>query len=159
MESRGEKMNEARLRMATFPVGAELLKNEISIAPGYKLENVFVMAGVPKIMQMMFEEAKSYLQGGEAVKSRGIAIDLGEGTIADPLANLQDRYPMLDIGSYPQMRENVGFRVSLVLRGVDEEILDQAHAELMAILSDLGGNPVEEDPEKSQGSAEPDVNG
>ena len=159
VESRGEEMNDARLRMATFPVGAELLKNEISVAPGYKLENVFVMAGVPKIMQMMFEEAKSHLKGGETVKSRGIAIDLGEGTIADPLANLQDRYPMLDIGSYPQMRENVGFRVSLVLRGIDEEILDQAHAELMAILADLGGKPIEEDPEKSQGSAEPDING
>ncbi|MEK9683878.1 MAG: molybdopterin-binding protein [Rhodospirillaceae bacterium] len=156
VEARGEVMNDARLRMATFPVGAELLKNEISVAPGYKLGNVFVMAGVPKIMQMMFEEAKRHLQGGEKVKSRGIAVDLGEGTIADPLADLQDRFPTLDIGSYPQMRQGQGFRVSLVLRGTDEFLLEEAHTELMQILRELGGSPVDEDPEKSQGSAEPE---
>ncbi len=156
VEARGEVMNDARLRMATFPAGAELLKNEVSAAPGYKLENVFVMAGVPRIMQVMFEEAKAHLQGGETVKSRGAAIDLGEGTIADPLSELQDCYPMIDIGSYPQMRQGVGFRVSVVLRGTDEDMLDQAHGELMQMLRDLGGNPKEEDPEKSQGAAEPE---
>lgn len=156
VEARGEVMNDARLRMATFPVGAELLKNDVSAAPGYKIENVFVMAGVPRIMQVMFAEATPYLKGGVTVKARGAAIDLGEGTIADPLAKLQDKYPEIDIGSYPQMRQEVGFRVSVVLRGTDEEMLDIAHAELMQMLRDLGGNPVAEDPEKSQGSAEPE---
>jgi len=156
VESRGETMNAARLRMATFPDGSELLKNEVSAAPGYKLDNVFVMAGVPSIMQLMFKEAKKYLKGGETIKSRGAATDLGEGTIAAPLEKLQKRYPMIDIGSYPQMRKNVGFRVSIVLRGTNEDILNRAHEELMAFLHDLGGNPIAEDPQSTQGSAEPE---
>ena len=156
VEERGEVMNDARLRMATFPIGAELLKNEISVAPGYKLDNVFVMAGVPRIMQMMFGEAKKYLTGGSKVLSRGLAIDLGEGTIADSLSALQDRYPDIDIGSYPQMREDRKFMVSLVLRGRDQGRLDEAHAETMQAMRDIGGSPVEEDPETAQASAEPE---
>jgi len=156
VEARGEEMNEARLRMATFPQGAVLLKNVISVAPGYKMKNVFVMAGVPRIMQAMFGEAKQYLTGGEKVKSRGLAIDLGEGTIADMLAGVQARYRDIDIGSYPQMREGVGFRVSIVLRGTDEDRLERAHADVMQGMRDLGGNPVVEDPEKAQSTAEPE---
>lgn len=153
---RGQEMNEARLRMATFPEGAELLKNEISAAPGYKIGNVFVMAGVPRIMQAMFEEAKQHITGGSRVMSRGLVVDLGEGTIAEGLALVQARYRDIDIGSYPQMRQRVGFRVSVVLRGTEAENLDRAHAEVMQVMRDLGGNPVEEDPERAQASAEPD---
>ncbi|MBI77174.1 MAG: competence/damage-inducible protein A [Rhodospirillaceae bacterium] len=156
VEERGEKMNEARLRMATFPEGAELLKNQISIAPGYKIQNVFVMAGVPRIMQTMFQEAKKYLNGGDKVLSRGMAMDLGEGTIADSLSALQQKYPDIDIGSYPQMRQDKGFTVSLVLRGRNAERLNLAHAETMQVMRNLGGNPIEEDPETSQASAEPE---
>ena len=156
VEARGEVMNEARLRMATFPEGAEMLKNEISAAPGYKIGNVFVMAGVPRIMQAMFGEAKQHLTGGRKVLARGLAIDLGEGTIADGLAGVQARYRDIDIGSYPQMREGVGFRVSIVLRGTDRERLERAHADVMQVMRDLGGNPVVEDPDKSQGAAEPE---
>jgi len=156
VEARGEVMNEARLRMATFPEGAVMLKNEISAAPGYMIENVFVMAGVPRIMQAMFGEAKQHLTGGQKVLSRGMAIDLGEGTIADGLAGVQARYRDIDIGSYPQMREGVGFRVSLVLRGTDKEKLERAHADVMQVMRDLGGNPVVEDPDKAQSTAEPD---
>tara|TARA_A100001037_G_scaffold226324_1_gene204310 strand:- start:2156 stop:2956 length:801 start_codon:yes stop_codon:yes gene_type:complete len=156
VEERGEEMNEARLRMATFPEGAELLKNQISIAPGYKIENVFVMAGVPRIMQTMFQEAKKYLKGGDKVLSRGMAMDLGEGTIAESLTALQEKYPNIDIGSYPQMRQDKGFTVSLVLRGRDKELLNQAHRDTMQAMRNLGGNPMEEDPESSQASAEPE---
>jgi len=156
VEARGEVMNDARLRMATFPEGAVLLKNEISAAPGYKIENVFVMAGVPRIMQTMFDEAKKHLDGGSKVLARGLAMDLGEGTIADALTALQDRYPDIDIGSYPQMRDDRRFMVSVVLRGRDAEQLDQAHAETMQAMRDLGGNPLEEDPETAQASAEPE---
>jgi molybdenum cofactor synthesis domain-containing protein len=155
-EERGQEMNEARLRMATFPEGSVLLKNEISAAPGYRIENVFVMAGVPRIMQAMFQEAKSHITGGQRMLARGLAVDLGEGTIAEGLALVQARYRDIDIGSYPQMRQEIGFRVSVVLRGPDGDILDRAHAEIMQIMRDLGGNPVEEDPEKAQASAEPE---
>ncbi len=156
VEERGEQMNAARLRMATFPEGAVLLKNEISIAPGYMLENVFVMAGVPKIMQMMFVEAKKHLEGGSKVLSRGLGIDLGEGTIADSLTELQEVYTDIDIGSYPQMRSEGGFMVSLVLRGRNKKRLDEAHSATMQAMRDLGGDPVEEDPELAQSSAEPE---
>jgi molybdenum cofactor synthesis domain-containing protein len=156
VEARGETMNDARMRMAIFPEGAILLNNKISAAPGYLMDNVFVMAGVPRIMQAMFEEAKRHLEGGSRVLGRGLAIDLGEGTIAESLATIQARYDGIDIGSYPQMRNQVGFRVSVVLRGTDRGLIDQAFDELMQVLRDLGGNPVEEDPETSQGSAEPD---
>ena len=155
-EERGQEMNEARLRMATFPDGAVLLKNEISAAPGYRLDNVFVMAGVPRIMQAMFSEAKQHITGGMPMQARGLAVDLGEGTIAEGLALVQESYPEIDIGSYPQMRQAVGFRVSVVLRGPDAEILGRAHAEIMQIMRDLGGSPDEEDPELAQASAEPD---
>ena len=156
VEARGDVMNEARLRMATFPEGAEMLKNEISAAPGYKVENVFVMAGVPRIMQAMFGEAKQHLTGGQKVLARGLAIDLGEGTIADGLAGVQARYRDIDIGSYPQMRGGGGFRGSIVLRGTAADMLDRAHADVMQVMRDLGGNPVVEDPDKSQSAAEPE---
>ncbi len=155
-KERGQEMNEARLRMATFPEGSELLKNEISAAPGYRIENVFVMAGVPHIMQAMFQEAKQHLTGGHRMLARGLVVDLGEGTIAEGLALVQARSRDIDIGSYPQMRQQVGFRVSVVLRGPDGDVLDRAHTEIMQIMRDLGGNPVEEDPEKAQASAEPE---
>lgn len=157
VEERGEEMNDARLRMATFPEGAVLLKNEISVAPGYKMDNVFVMAGVPRIMQMMFVEAQRHLEGGSKVLSRGLAIDLGEGTIADSLSELQSRYADIDIGSYPQMRGEGGFMVSLVLRGRDQGLLDEAHAATMQAMRGLGGKPMEEDPESAQSSAEPEA--
>ena len=156
VEARGETMNEARLRMATFPEGASLLANSISVAPGYRLGNVFVMAGIPRVMRVMFEEALPQLEGGRRMKALGVAIDLGEGTIAEGLALLQARYREIDIGSYPQMGGG-GFRVSLVLRGTDDALLDRARDELLVILRDLGGNPVEEDPELSQGAPEPET--
>lgn len=145
MKGRGNsQMNEARLRMATFPEGAVLIKNEVSAAPGYMIKNVFVMAGVPRIMQAMFEEAKVHLTGGKSVQSRGLVVDLPEGTIAEPLALVQARFKEVDIGSYPQMRD-VGFRVSVVARGTDPDRLDQVLGELMQALRDIGGNPQEED--------------
>ena len=137
-------MNEARMRMATFPEGAVLLKNEISAAPGYMIENVFIMAGVPRIMQAMFEEAKIHLKGGKKVQARGLVVDLPEGTIAEPLASVQHKFKDVDIGSYPQMRE-VGFRVSVVARGTEKSQLDQVINELMELLTGLGGQPIEED--------------
>ncbi len=155
-EARGQEMNEARLRMATFPEGSVLLQQEISAAPGYRIENVFVMAGVPRIMQMMFQEAKPHITGGQRMLARGLAVDLGEGTIAEGLALVQARYRDIDIGSYPQMRQQVGFMVSVVLRGPDGDVLDRAHTEIMQIMRDLGGNPVDVDPDKAQASAEPE---
>lgn len=152
---RGQEMNEARLRMATFPEGAELLANAVSAAPGYRIGNVFVMAGIPRIMQVMFDAVRPQLRGGRKVLARAVAVDLGEGTIADSLSALQLRYPEIDIGSYPQMRP-VGFRVSVVLRGTDAALLDTVRDELIRMLAAIGGNPEEENLATAQSAAEAD---
>ena len=156
MQNRGNsEMNEARMRMATFPEGAVLIKNEVSAAPGYMIGNVLVMAGVPRIMQGMFQEAKVPLKGGKTVQARGLVVDLPEGTIAEPLALVQARFKEIDIGSYPQMRE-VGFRVSVVVRGTDTDRLDQVLGELMQSLRDIGGSPQEEDLKTAQSTSHVD---
>src|ERR1700687_5315604 len=108
-------LNEARLRMAQVPEGAALLPNPISRAPGFRIENVFVLPGVPQIMQAIFNELKHRLKGGAKVLSRSVSCTLGAGTIAQDLAALQDRYPDVEIGSDPAFRGR-GFRVDTLRR-------------------------------------------
>jgi Predicted nucleotide-utilizing enzyme related to molybdopterin-biosynthesis enzyme MoeA len=134
------KLNEARLRMANIPAGATLVDNPISAAPGFQIGNVFVMAGVPNIMQAMLDGILPRLQGGPALHARTVACELAEGRIAEDLGALQDRYPDLEIGSYPYFR-NGFFGVSLVLRGTDEPRLEAATEELAGIVRRLGGTP------------------
>ena len=137
------ELNEARLRMADVPAGAELIDNPVSGAPGFQIENVFVLAGVPNIMQAMFEGVKHRLTGGAPMRTRTLAVDLPEGTIAQAVEAVQTRYPDVEIGSYPYYRSRA-FGVRLVLRAVDEARLAAAAAELMQALAGLGGAPVEE---------------
>ena len=122
-ESRGMEANEARMRMARVPDGATLIQNEISLAPGFQVENVFVLAGVPRIARSMFEYAKDRLTRGVPVRSRSIRVHVGEGTVAAPLAQLQDQYPDVDMGSYP-WSENGAYGTNLVLRSTNVELLD-----------------------------------
>ena len=96
-----ENVNEARLRMAHMPEGAEIVENPISKAPGYQIGNVFVLAGVPAIMQAMFESLRHRLVGGAPVLSHTISAGLPEGRIAIGLGKLQDAYADVEIGSYP----------------------------------------------------------
>src|SRR5947207_1918477 len=135
-------INEARLRMAHMPQGSELLLNPVSSAPGFRIENVFVLAGVPQVMQATFNELKHHLRGGAKVLSRSVSCALGEGTIATDLAALQQRYPDLEIGSYPYFRRS-DFGVTLVVRGTDRERIAAAIAELKSMISRLGGDPQE----------------
>jgi len=139
------ELNEARLRMAHIPEGATLIDNPISRAPGFQIGNVFVMAGVPRIMQAMFDGIKYRLTGGARILSRSVTCALPEGIIAAGLGALQQRYAELDIGSYPFYRQGGG-GVALVLRGTDAGRLAAAMAELMAMIRELGGDPVEGDP-------------
>ena len=134
------ELNEARLSMADTPEGATLIDNPVSGAPGWQIENVFVFAGVPKIMQAMFESMTHRLTGGEPLRERSIVVDIGEGTLASALSDIQDRHPNLSIGSYPYYRGGA-FGVKLVLRGTDDAELDTAAEEVIAALQDLGGNP------------------
>ena len=135
-------LNEARLRMAMVPEGAVLLPNPISRAPGFQIGNVFVLPGVPSIMQGIFAQLKYRLVGGQKILSRSISCRLGEGTLAQDLSRLQDRYPDVEIGSYPYFRRG-DFGVTLVLRGTDRARLGAATEELKALIQTLGGDPQE----------------
>jgi molybdenum cofactor synthesis domain-containing protein len=135
-------LNEARLRMAMVPEGAVLLPNPISRAPGFQIGNVFVLPGVPRIMQGIFEQLKHRLAGGEKMLSRSVSCQLAEGTLAKDLGALQDCYPDLEIGSYPYFRRG-DFGVTLVVRGTDRVRLADATDELKALIRTLGGDPQE----------------
>jgi molybdenum cofactor synthesis domain-containing protein len=136
-------LNEARLRMATVPQGAELIQNQVSAAPGFRMENVYVMAGVPAVMKAMFDNVKRTLKGGAKMSSRSVRVELAEGMIADTLTRLQNENPDVEIGSYPAMRRG-SFGVSVVIRGTDEARLDAVLAALKAGLTALGGVPQDE---------------
>jgi molybdenum cofactor synthesis domain-containing protein len=135
-------LNAARMRMAMVPEGAVLLPNPISRAPGFQIGNVFVLPGVPSIMQGIFEQLKYRLRGGEKVLSRSVSCHLAEGTLASELGALQSRYPDLEIGSYPYFRRG-DFGVTLVLRGTDGVRVAAATDELKHLIRALGGEPQE----------------
>jgi molybdenum cofactor synthesis domain-containing protein len=135
-------LNEARLRMAQVPDGAALLPNPISRAPGFRIENVYVLPGVPQIMQAIFSELRHRLRGGARVYSRSVSCALSEGALAKDLGALQESYSDLEIGSYPYFRRS-DFGVTLVLRGTDKERLAAAVEELKGLVRALGGDPQE----------------
>src|SRR5436190_5904636 len=135
-------LNEARLRMAQLPEGAVLLPNPISRAPGFRIGNVFVLPGVPQIMQAIFNELRHNLKGGAKVWSRSVSCTLGEGTIANDLAALQERYGDLEIGSYPYFRRS-DFGVTLVVRGIAPKRIAACIEELKVLIRALGGDPQE----------------
>jgi len=136
--SRDIEPNADRMRMARIPTGATLIDNPVSIAPGFQIENVFVMAGVPKIMQAMFTNIEPTLTAGPTINSISVVCDLGEGTFAAALRQLQSQYPTIDLGSYPISAEN-GMRVALVGRGTDNVLLEKVNIELLTMVRSLGG--------------------
>ena len=141
-----ERFNAARQRMATVPRGATLIDNPVSVAPGFTIGNVHVMAGVPRIMQAMFETLAPRLQGGAPVASRAVhAIGLLEGDLAEGLQAIQGRYHALDLGSYPFYRATGG-GVALVAKGTDAAALDACVAEVAALVAALGKEPVAGEP-------------
>jgi len=141
-----ENLNEARLRMANIPQGADLIDNPVSAAPGFILGNVYVMAGVPRIMQAMWAELGPTLKGGQPIISRAVhALRVSEGLIADGLSAIQARYPALDLGSYPYYRPT-GNGVSIVAKGTDAASAEAAIAEVTALMLTLGVDPVQGEP-------------
>ncbi|MDX2094820.1 MAG: molybdopterin-binding protein [Alphaproteobacteria bacterium] len=133
-----ENINEARLKMADVPLGAELIPNAISTAPGFRMENVYVMAGIPSIMQAMLDAILPRLKGGATVLSLSITTNLPEGAIAAGLTDIQNRYPTMDIGSYP-MYERGNLSTTLVLRSPDARRNDAARNEVEQLISACGG--------------------
>jgi molybdenum cofactor synthesis domain-containing protein len=138
-------LNEARLRMANTPEGAVLIDNPVSTAPGFQIGNVFVLAGVPSIMQAMFDGLRARLTGGAPMLSRTVSAFVGEGTIALGLGELQQRYRDVDIGSYPFYRHGK-YGASFVLRGTERARIDHAATELRTLITSLGADPIEGEP-------------
>jgi len=132
----GREPNEARLRMARVPQGATLIENAVSKAPGFRIENVFVMAGVPKVMNAMMDAIAPTLERGVPMQSRTVALQGGEGDVAKPLGEIQSRYADVFIGSYP-FEGATGFATNLVVRSRNPEALAKAEAEVKAIAESL----------------------
>jgi molybdenum cofactor synthesis domain-containing protein len=140
------EFNAARQRMGTMPRGAELIDNAMSVAPGFRMGNVYVMAGVPRVMQSMFEWLAPRLEGGQKIESRSVhAIGLPEGLIAEGLSQIQARYPDLDVGSYPFYRPT-GNGVTLVAKGVSAADAEAAIAEVTGLIIGLGRTPIQGEP-------------
>jgi molybdenum cofactor synthesis domain-containing protein len=137
-------LNAARLRMARIPEGAELILNPVSQAPGFRLGNVFVMAGVPAIFQAMVESAAPMLTGGAPMLSWSFRVPVPEGVIAEPLGRLAVEWPRVSFGSYPFYRGGLG--TTLVARCADRAMLEQAAEALRATLFDLQATDIAETP-------------
>jgi molybdenum cofactor synthesis domain-containing protein len=127
----GTELNQARLRMARIPEGAELIENPVSAAPGFRLRNVYVMAGVPSVFQAMVASVLPTLTGGAPLISKTVRIERGEGDIAGPLGDIAAAFPLLSIGSYPFQKDGK-YGAHIVIRGGDETEIDAALAQLSA---------------------------
>jgi molybdenum cofactor synthesis domain-containing protein len=137
-----EELNEARLRMARIPAGADLIENPISRAPGFKLGNVIVMAGVPTIMQAMLDNVMPTLRTGAKMIAESLDADgLPEGIYAEALGALAKDHATVSIGSYPSFL-NGGFRNQIVVRGKDAAAVSAAAEAIRAALSRLASDNV-----------------
>ncbi len=124
------------IRMAYMPESAELLLNNETGAPGFKIENVFVMPGVPFIMQSIFLEARKFLKIGKPIISKSIEVYISESVIAKQFSDLQDEYPTIEMGSYPFKEGNL-WGTNLVLRSDDEELINEAMIRLEKIIANV----------------------
>ena len=131
-DRQGLELNAARLRMARIPDGARLIDNPVSVAPGFSLENVHVMAGVPSVFQAMVASVLPGLTGGAPLLSQTLRVHRGEGDIAGPLGALADDYRDLSIGSYPFQKEG-RYGANIVLRGTDEARVSAALVQLQKL--------------------------
>lgn len=143
------EFNPARQRMATMPRGASLIDNAVSVAPGFSIGNVHVLAGVPRVMQAMFATLVERLPRGTPIAMRAVhALGAAEGRIAAGLSAIQARYPDADLGSYPFYRPS-GNGVAIVAKGNDPTRLEAAIAEVATLLTSLGYAPLAGEPPAS----------
>ena len=134
----GRPLNEARLKMARLPRGAELVENSVSNAPGFRIENVFVLAGIPSIARAMFASAVPLLVQAPPILSASVDAYLRESDFAEALERIQQRYSAVEIGSYPFNRDG-RLGATLVARGTDRALLTKAVDEIAAAIKALGG--------------------
>jgi molybdenum cofactor synthesis domain-containing protein len=136
------ELNEARMRMARIPAGADLIDNPISRAPGFKLGNVIVMAGVPSIMQAMLDNAAPMLETGRKVIAESIdANGLPEGIYAKAVGEIAAAHASVSIGSYPSFI-NGGFRNQIVVRGKEPDAVSAAVSAIKAAIAGLQSDNV-----------------
>ena len=133
-ERLGTEFNQARMRMARVPTGAEIVVNKISGAPGFWIGNVIVMAGVPAIMQAMLDEVAPKLKTGQRMLSESIRADLREGDIGTELAQVAQAHDGVTIGSYPFFDDRLGPNTNVVVRARDPQKLAAAKAAVEAML-------------------------
>jgi len=133
LNDKGVEFTKAAQRMAYAPEGAEIIKTDHSIVPGYRIDNVFVMAGVPSIMRMMLEGIIQELKTGLAILSSAVHANVGEGEIAAALEKIQLANTNVDIGSYPQEKDSSisDYRVIFVVRGTDQAEIDNVCDEIL----------------------------
>ncbi len=129
--------NEARQKMADIPKGAMLIDNPVSAAPGFQLENVFVMAGVPSILQGMFDSYKHRLTGGVQPTRITVQCQIGEGTIATIMEQVSAEYDGISVGSYPWFKPGQ-FGTAVVLTGLEKGLVHKAASHLAARVKDAG---------------------
>ena len=129
----------SRMRMARVPRGGGLIHNPLG-PPGFYIDNVYVMAGIPRIMQQMIASLDGKLKRGVVVQSRSVTAYVSEGQIAKGLGAVQDRFAQVDVGSYPFQRQE-RFGTTLVMRGSDAAELDAALADVVALIRSLGAEP------------------
>ena len=134
--SRGMEFTEARKRMARMPRGADHIANPVSLAPGFRIGNVHVMAGVPSIFQAMLDNVVPTLKTGAKLISATVECPFGEGTIGGPLGEIQKRHPDTIIGSYPKYLDGT-FWTGLVVRARSPEALEAARAEVAAMVAGI----------------------
>jgi molybdenum cofactor synthesis domain-containing protein len=132
----------ARMLMARVPEGARLVDNPTGGPPGFTIGNVFVMAGIPIVMQGMLSSLKGKLRGGAPVRSRSVTVYLGESQIATPLGEIQSQFPEIDLGSYPFSRDG-RYGTTLVMRGTDPASLDSMLEAVKAMIIAAGGDPLD----------------
>ena len=129
---------ESRLRMARIPRGAELIDNPTGGPQGFRMGNVFVMAGIPGVMQAMLSTVT--VQGGAVVRSRSVTAYLGESQVATGLTRIQARHPEVDLGSYPFSRDG-RYGTTLVMRGTDPDELAAMLEDVKQLIVDAGETP------------------
>jgi molybdenum cofactor synthesis domain-containing protein len=134
---KGPDLNEARMRMTRIPHGADLVTNKVSLAPGFWIGNVIVMAGVPSIMQAMLDEVGPKLKTGKQMLSVSIRADAREGDIGTELGEVAKAHPGASFGSYPFFDDASGPNTNVVVRSRDPDVLAVAKSAVEDMLASV----------------------
>ena len=136
----GIELNSARLKMADIPLGAKLIDNPVSAAPGFNVKNVYVMAGVPKIMQAMLDGVIKTIKSGSKTISISIGCNIGEGNIAKGLEQIETLQKNIEIGCYPWFRAGLA-GTNVVIRSMDKQACAEAAEKVKFLIKEFGGEP------------------